>query len=123
MKHLALDPATHDLLLTNGRASLVEGADEVAQRIRCRILLAQGEAIPDASAGVDYEGRVWGPATPARRVLADAELRRIVAETQGVRRVTEWRSTLDAGARALAITARVEYDDGTTGALSVEGVG
>lgn len=122
MTHLKLDPSTHDILITDGRAALVTGSEEVAQRIKTRLLLVKGEAIPDASQGVDYFGRVFGGNGARRKAVADAELKRVLLTTDGVRRLTAWSSTLNRATRSLTISARVEYDDGTTGTLSINGV-
>jgi hypothetical protein len=120
--HLKLDPTTHDIQITDGRAALVTGSEEVVQRIKTRVLLVKGEAIPDASEGVDYFGRVFGGNGARRKAVADAELKRVLVGTAGVRRLTAWSSTLNRATRALTISARVEYDDGTTGTLSINGV-
>lgn len=113
--------ANHDLSVVNGRLELVTGSEEVAQRIKTRVLFIKGESLTDKDYGVDYFGRVFGGG-PGRKVIADAELKRIVAETDGVRRMRSFTSTLNRSTRALSIETRVEYDDGTEGVLTIEGV-
>lgn len=120
--HIKLD-STGDLEVLNGQTALVSGSAEVAQRARTNLLLIKGEAITDKDAGVDYFGRVFGSAGQGRKELADAELQRVLMATEGVRRLRQYTSTLDAQTRALTISAQVEYDDGATGTLTLTGIG
>lgn len=120
MTHIKLDPDTHDIQVINGRTALVTGAESTAQLLKTRLLLIKGEAIPDKEEGVDYFGRVFGANAPARKPLADAEFKRVILATPGVRRLISYASTVTG--RALTATVRVEYDDGTEGTLTVGGI-
>ena len=51
MRCFALDPQTGDLSLADGRLSLVEGVDAVAQRLGGRLRLWRGEWFYDYDAG------------------------------------------------------------------------
>lgn len=67
MRALALDPVTHDLALSSGRASLVTGIEAKAQHLKCRLLLWEGEYRMDTSRGIPY-ARMLGDKSQTERL-------------------------------------------------------
>lgn len=55
---LKLEKLTHDLSIVSGDIEIVTGNDEIAQRIRDRLLTFLGEWFLNLSYGVDYIGRI-----------------------------------------------------------------
>lgn len=58
MTDFALDQVTGDLLITNGAATVVEGADAVGQRIYVKLRTFQGEYFLNQRAGFPYHDRI-----------------------------------------------------------------
>lgn len=111
MSDLALDPLTGDLLLENGRARLVSGAEFVRQNWPTRLTLFKGECFRDRSLGIDFQNEVLIK-RPNPTVLR-ARFAQATRETPYVRTVKDLRFALDARTRTLAVTAQVALDDGT----------
>lgn len=109
MRTLALDPVTGDLSISSGRPALVEGADAVAQKLRLRLSIWQGEWFADTTIGVPFR-RFLG--VPGAQVLAEAILRRAIATCPGVARVDRAVVALDRGSRRLSVSADVTALDG-----------
>jgi hypothetical protein len=58
MTDLTLDQNTGDVLITNGAASVVEGADATGQRIYVKLRTFRGEHFLDNRAGLPYHDRI-----------------------------------------------------------------
>lgn len=58
MTDFALDQSTGDLLLVNGSATLVDGADAVGQRMYVKLRTFQGEYFLNQRAGFPYHDRI-----------------------------------------------------------------
>jgi hypothetical protein len=119
---LALDPSTGDLLLENGRARLVSGAEFVEQNWSTRLTLFKGECFRDRSLGIDYQNEVLIK-RPNPTVLR-ARFAQATRETPYIRTVKDLRFALDARARTLSVIAQVALEDGTeTDLTTTEPVG
>lgn len=103
MRDLALDATTGDLALARGtdgfrRATLVQGAAAVPQKLRLRLSLVQGEYVLDAGVGIPYFGQVFAKA--AGRRVAEALFRRAITTAPGVRSLESFRLVVTAQRRA-----------------------
>lgn len=110
MRTLALDLVTGDLRLDAGSLVVVDGADALAQRIRCRVRLWLGEWFADTSIGVPWQ-QILG--TKNAQSFAEATLRRVVATCPGVSHVDAFSFAFDGPRRAAAVGFRVTATDGT----------
>lgn len=82
MRDLALDPATGDLLIESRALRLtVDGAEAVAQKLRVRLRLFQGEYVLDTRVGVPWYTDILGRHS---RATVEAILRRVIATCPGV---------------------------------------
>lgn len=111
MRALALDPTTGDLL-TSGGLSLVEGAAAVAQRLRGRLGLGQGEWFADTSLGVPWVQQIVGERGGDQ--AADAILRAAIATCPGVAALESFTLALNATTRHATVTFRARTVDGAT---------
>lgn len=105
-----------DLLLEEGRASLVQGAAAVRQAWITHLTMFLGECFRDLNLGIDYQNQILdkNPSTTALRAIYAQASR----ETPGVREVSELRFAFDPRTRTLSVTAEVVYDSGESGTLS-----
>jgi len=102
---LALDPVSGDLLLEQGRARLVKGAEAVRQLWASHLTMFKGEWFLNRLVGIDFQNEVLiKNARPAvlRTIFAQAS-----RETPGVADVTKLRFELNAKTRVLTIEAEV----------------
>lgn len=109
MRALALDPATGDLLLSDGRLSLVEGVEAIAQRLDGRLSLWQGEWFGDLTAGVPYR-RFLGEKGAER--LAESSMRQAIATCPGISAVEVFTFSIDKRTRAATLTFRARTTTG-----------
>lgn len=109
VRALALDPTTGDLALTQGRLSLVEGKDAVAQRLRGRLKLWAGEWFADTAIGVPYL-TILGQkgAVP----LAEATLRKAITTCPGVATLESFSLAHDGRSRSATVAFRVRTSAG-----------
>ena len=110
MRTLALDLVTGDLRLDAGSLVVVDGADALAQRIRCRVRLWLGEWFADTAIGVPWQ-QILG--TKNAQSFAEATLRRVVATCPGVSHVDAFSFAFDGPRRAASVSFRVTATDGT----------
>ena len=115
MRALALDPATGDLL-TSGGLSLVEGVAAVAQRLRGRLGLGQGEWFADTSLGVPWVQQILGQRGSER--IAETILRAAVASCPGVAALESFTLALNTATRHASVTFRARTVDGATLAVT-----
>lgn len=110
---LALDSLTHDL--TGG---IVSGQEEIAQRIKVRLLRILGEWFVNTDAGLPwYRGPSPignGEMIPETAILGsrskkyvDTWIRNEISETEGVEYVLDYNSIFDTQARTVSIRAQV----------------
>jgi hypothetical protein len=66
VRDLAIDPISGDLSVVNGAASLTSGAQAVAQRLKIRLGLWQGEYQLDQRVGIPYASLLGTKDTVAR---------------------------------------------------------
>lgn len=104
MRTLALDPATGDLAITGGRPAIVSGSDAVAQRLRMRLRLWQGEWSLDTAVGFPWQ-RVFGLKNVER--LTETLLRQAITSCPGVKSLDRFTFTANTRTRAASLTFTV----------------
>jgi hypothetical protein len=107
---LALSPS-HDLDLSDaGDASLVDGAERIAQQIKVTLLAFLGEWFLDVSFGIPYVESVLvkGP----DRAQLEAIFRAKIADVPGVRTVRRIALLIDHAGRAMQIDFEADTDAG-----------
>ena len=111
MRYRTLDQNGDYTFGQNGANFLVNSPEAVAQAVRTRLKLIQGEWYLDSSAGMPYRADVLGVNTAATRDLA---FRTMILATDGVSSITEYASYLNPQTRAFAVAATIETSYGTT---------
>lgn len=104
MRTLAIDPVTGDLRLSGGRPVLVSGAAAVAQRLRVRLKLQQGEWLLDRNVGFPWLRVFEGKGTER---LLEVLLRRAITTCPGVRSLDRFALTVDPRTRLATCTFTV----------------
>lgn len=83
----------------------------VAQAVKTRLLLEQGEWFLDVTEGTPYSTAILGEGT---RPLYDNAIRERILDTQGVTEIVDYFSKLDPVTRALTVTATISTIYGAT---------
>lgn len=103
MKTRALD-INDDWQFGRGVQSYVTEKNALMQNVKTRLRQWKNNCFFAMTEGVDYNNYL----DIGRKVLLDLDIKRVVLQTYGVLRISEYTSTLDAGSRALSITATIE---------------
>lgn len=116
---LALDPTTHDLLLTaGGNLRLTSGVPEAAaQRLTVRLAMFLGEWFLDANAGVPYFQSIL-TTVPDDSALRTIFRRQIEADPY-VATVTKLTLTIDRSARSLRVEFTAQLIEGSELAIVI----
>jgi hypothetical protein len=109
--------ANWDMTFGRGLANYARGAEAVAQNVRSRLLLLQGEWFLDINAGVPYLQKIT--VRPADLAFTAAVLKQTILETDGVAEVTSFDLAMDQVARKLTVSATVTTEDGSTANIQV----
>lgn len=105
MSDFLIDPLNHrDLVFTDGKLTVIRGAD--ARKQRCDICLRHffGEWFLDANQGTDHFGKILGKSSDLSR---RAEIRRRLLEVPGIVEVQSMVLQVDPRTRALSGTVEV----------------
>ena len=89
---------------------LIDSPAAVAQAVKTRLGLIQGEFFLDVTAGTPYN-QVLGAGTESTRDLA---LQTVILETQGVNEILDYASYLDPKTRAFTVAATIDTIYGQT---------
>lgn len=89
---LKLD-ANHDLVVENGDLQLVTEDEEIAQRIKIRLLFWQGEWILDFSMGLDWLDRIFTVHTSQEK--RDKLIKDVILGASGVKSLTSYVFDMD----------------------------
>lgn len=111
MRALALDPTTGDLA-TAGGLSLVEGVAAVAQRLRGRLGLGQGEWFANTRDGIPWVQTILGQR--GAETIAEAILRTAITTCPGVATLLVFTFAVNPVTRHATVTFRVRTVDGDT---------
>ena len=103
MRYRALSSSGDYTFGQSGANFLVNDAASVAQSIRTRLLLLEGEWFLDVTSGTPYATDILGKGTQA---LYDAALRARILGTQGVNSIISYSSELKK--RTLTVTSTVD---------------
>lgn len=99
--------ADSDMQLGHGRADfLVNSREAVAQMIKTRLALFQGEWFLDVTAGTPWTQEVVGAGNAARR---DPAIRERILGTTGVRAITAYASTVVGRRLSVQVTVDTLY--------------
>lgn len=99
-----------DLNITDNKLSLVDGPQEVLQLIRNNLRFFLGEEPLNPLMGVPYFQQVLDKATPQR--VAEAVLKNVVQNTDGVNEVLGFSLTLDPSTREATVSFTAVTDGG-----------
>ena len=107
---LALD-STHDLVLgsRNGIGIAKDGV-AVAQGILTRLQLFKGEWYLDIEAGTPWFQKIFADGSDIR--IIEAEIKRQILATPGVRSISTFFLDIDKPTRAVTITSEIQSDFG-----------
>ena len=98
-----------ELDLTNGKASLVNGADQVVQKLGIKLQIFTGSWFLDLTLGIPYFEQVL------RKGVNEGDILQIfndaLRNTRGVASVDELTLTFNTAARTLSVDGRVTFDD------------
>ena len=107
--------ATGDLIFGSGDDFLVDSPEAVAQAIKTRLLLWQGEWFLDLTAGTPWAQQILGFHAESVRDIA---LRQVILTTPFVTALVNFASSLDAR-RALSVSCQVDTVFGVTPVIFV----
>lgn len=107
---LLLDDAG-DLSLVDGKLSLIDGSEALAQRLRCRLQLFRGEWFLDDSWGLPWFQSILRKTSDL--VAVRSLLRAAIASIPGVKQVTRVKLSRTTSTRKLSVQAQVQSDAGT----------
>lgn len=111
MTDLLIDNVTDDISLTNGDLSLVSGPDELAQRVKDKLLTFVNEWFLDTSYGLDYREQILGGKVSL--AVVSAVLRNAINDTIGDEgELTDLNVYLSGATRVL--TVHITIDEITT---------
>lgn len=82
------------LAMENGDFVIISGLDEVCQSLRIRLKMWLGEWFLDTRLGTDYLGKILVKNTPENLKRAEAEIRRVIFETDHVLDILEYSQEL-----------------------------
>lgn len=107
---LRLSNLSGDLSISGGRFLTINGADEVAQRVRLALHHVQGEYFLNTPAGIPWDTEILGQKYDGARI--SAILRRAILQTPGVLRIRSFAVTFDNTAREFTVTSQIEVQAG-----------
>lgn len=110
MTTLKLDILTHDLDLSSNNIELIEGLDEIAQKLRTRYLFFLGEWFLDLREGIPYYEKIF--VKPFNQTDVNSILREVAETTPGVAEVTQFDAPFDSTTRQLAVSFTGKSDSG-----------
>jgi hypothetical protein len=106
------NPVAGDLYLDAGDVSWIDGAEAVAQHIRCRLRMFHGEWFLNEDEGTPWFDSILEKGITDGRIASI--LRRVIAGTPGVVSVSNVSLTRDSSARQLDVEFECVTDEGVT---------
>lgn len=109
-----LDPLTHDIVIENGDAVLIEDVEgdpaQIEQHLKIKLWLFKGEWFLDTSVGVPYfeDILVKNPNIPN----IESILKQKILSTPGVNEILEFSIAFDRQARNLTVDFKADTDFG-----------
>lgn len=111
MRYRALDQNGDFSFGRGGLNFLQDSPEAVAQHVKTRLLLSQGEWFLDVNEGTPWNTQILGEGTMNTYNLA---IRERILGTQGVTEISAYSSTLNRDTRQLAVTATISTIYGAT---------
>ena len=108
----AENPVHHDLRLTNGHLTFLEGHEAIAQKVKIRLWFFRGEWYLDQREGIPYWSRVLVK-NPDLQAL-EAMFRRAILSTPGVAIVERLTLELDRATREASLDFTARTDSGAS---------
>lgn len=109
---------TGDLVIRNGDLVLIDGAEEIAQRLRIRLRLFVGEWFLAPAEGMPYFDRILGQKVSRATLLSI--LREQILACPGVEEITSLDAQVDGERRSVSVFFRVTTTDGDPVELTTE---
>jgi hypothetical protein len=100
------DPVVNDIAVVNYDFMLVDGIDQIRQKIKIRLQFFLGEWFLDTSIGVPFWNEVH--LKNPNKVKVDAALKATILDTPGVNSLTAYDSTFDVASRTLTVNFTVD---------------
>lgn len=102
----ALD-SNNDIIITGTSFQLVEGASEVLQHVRTRLLFYYGEWFLDTEAGIPYLNEVFTKPTDLAKI--ESIFKASILSTEGIESLTEFSMEYEGGSqRKLVVSFSAE---------------
>lgn len=116
--------ANRDATFGHGAADYLTGSAAAAQRVKARLLVLLGEWFLDTSAGVPWfnpgpDGALSIMGGPRNLQFAEAQVKKCILETDGIKAITLFNMTFNSQTRKLTVSTTVTTDDGDIASISV----
>jgi len=101
----------YDVVIENGRLQMVDGIEEIKNRLICNLMVFRGENFTDTTFGVDYHNNVFGRDV-TDQVMID-EFKAAILKTRGVKEIVTFDITMEdrtAILRSMVKTTEGEVD-------------
>jgi len=105
MKDLMLDLNENDLLIANFDLSIVDGLDQIRQKLQIRLQFFYGEWYLDTTQGVKYFDEIFIKNPTLARI--QSILKSVITDTPGVNELLSMTCDLDKTKRQLSVTFTV----------------
>ena len=112
MIDLALDKTTHDLLISDNDAQLVQDLDQLQQSLKERLQFFLTEWFLDTESGVPFYTDVLIKNPNVPRI--DSIIKAKILDTDGVLELIEYDSSFDNSSREYSVTFKARTDFGET---------
>jgi len=115
---LMLDEETHDIVFINGVSPVVsEARQDLAQRLKIRLLTFKGEYFLNLDTGVPYYQSVVGK--QRSKAAVDAIFQEQILSEPDALEITQFESSINSATRQYSLTFRVRTDSGTTDPITI----
>lgn len=111
MKDLALDPVTHDLLITNFDLSTVDNKEQVTQNLGIRLRFFLGEWFLDVSAGMPYYQSIFQK--NPNQINVESVIKSEIINTVGIREILTFASQYNNSNRQFSVQFTALTDEGS----------
>ena len=102
----------HDMTFGRGLGNIAKDAEGVAQKVKTRLYLLQGEWFLDTDAGVPYLQKFT--TKPVDVNYAESVLKQTILDTEGVDSISNWSASLNRDTRRFTINCMVSTIYGST---------
>ncbi len=110
MATLKTDQQTNDLVVQNNRLVIIDGADEVTQRVRARLRMFRGEWFLDTERGTPYFQTIFAKGTSSDAIAA--AIKREILTVLGVVELLKYSQEINPATRLLTVDFTISAYDG-----------